>query len=54
MNYLLSIIAILVILLLLPLMLIVWLIMRICMWLTRDEEDEDKNRTTLYSPGKMW
>ena len=53
MNYLLSIIAILVIIATLPLTFLVWLIMRVCMWF-REEEDEDKNRTTLYSPGKMW
>lgn len=48
------VIAILVTLLTLPIMLSVWLVFRIAMWFTAEKSEEDKNRTTLYSPGKMW
>ena len=53
MKYLLIVVGVLICLVCLPITGIGWLIMRIGMVFARPE-NEDVDRTTLYSPGKMW
>ena len=41
-----------------PVMLLCWLLMRIGIYFTKNKTDpetiDNRNRTALYSPGKMW
>ena len=54
MDYVAIAIAGLVTLVSLPVMFAVWLVFRVVMWFIADKPENDKDRTTLYSPGKMF
>ena len=54
MDYVAIAIAGLVTLVSLPVMFAIWLVFRVVMWFIADKPENDKDRTTLYSPGKIF